>query len=270
VIWPAESVPAAYREELAAAAQAIVRLIGDGLEDPRRVVEALVDGPPADVRALIEQGRRHGVELAGGGIAICGLGGSSSEDLESVDGRLLSIRPGRVIGLVGPDCDGSACSLAQALRGAGWLAGVSAPRREPALLHEAVREALLLASLSAIPEAALVGQEDTYRLLIGVLLRDPGELEQLRASTIAPLVAYDADHETDLLVTLGTFLARHGSTRETAEVMQLHRHTVGYRLARVHEVSGLSPHESDGRERLSLGMKAAQILAACDRLSEHG
>ena len=74
--------------------------------------------------------------------------------------------------------------------------------------------------------------------------------------------AYDAEHDTDLLVTLGTFLAHHGSTTETAEAMGLHRHTVGYRLSRVHEVSGLSPYESDGRERLSLGLKAAQILAA--------
>jgi DNA-binding PucR family transcriptional regulator len=44
--------------------------------------------------------------------------------------------------------------------------------------------------------------------------------------------------------------------------MQLHRHTVGYRLTRVLEVSGLSPYESDGRERLSLGLKAHRILEA--------
>jgi purine catabolism regulator len=133
-----------------------------------------------------------------------------------------------------------------------------------------MREAMLLAELLAVPDATVAGHEDTYRLLIGVLLRDPGELEQLRASTIAPLLAYDAEHETELLVTLGTFLARHGSTTEAASAMQLHRHTVGYRLSRIHEVSGLSPYESDGRERLSLGMKAAQILAAQERLSQPG
>jgi DNA-binding PucR family transcriptional regulator len=95
-----------------------------------------------------------------------------------------------------------------------------------------------------------------------VLIRDPAELESLRASTISALETYDAEHDTDLLATLRAFLAHHGSTTETAEAMQLHRHTVGYRLTRVLEVSGLSPYESDGRERLSLGLKADRILEA--------
>ena len=47
--------------------------------------------------------------------------------------------------------------------------------------------------------------------------------------------------------------------------MALHRHTVGYRLARVQEVSGLSPYETEGRERLSLGLKANRIMLAENR-----
>jgi DNA-binding PucR family transcriptional regulator len=128
------------------------------------------------------------------------------------------------------------------------------------------REAELLRELG--PTAN--GQGQTYRLLVGILLRDPGELEGLRAQTVSPLMAYDAEHGTDLVTTLREFLLHDGSTTETAERMRLHRHTVGYRLARVLEVSGLSPYESDGRERLSLGLKADQILAANERLSEGG
>jgi DNA-binding PucR family transcriptional regulator len=124
------------------------------------------------------------------------------------------------------------------------------------------RETDLLRELGPLVD----GQEQTYRLLIGVLLRDPGELEGLRAETVLPLFTYDTEHGTELVATLREFLLRDGSTNETAEQMRLHRHTVGYRLARVHEVSGLSPYESDGRERLSLGLKADQILAANERL----
>ena len=101
-----------------------------------------------------------------------------------------------------------------------------------------------------------------------MLLSNPPELGRLRASTIAEIERYDEAHDTELLGTLEAFLAHHGSTTETAEAMNLHRHTVGYRLARVQEVSRLSPYESDGRERLSLGLKAHHILLAEQRRVE--
>jgi DNA-binding PucR family transcriptional regulator len=134
---------------------------------------------------------------------------------------------------------------------------------EGAGVHSA-REAELLLEL----EEQARGQEDTYRLLVGVLLRDAGQLDRLRSETIAPLASYDAEHGTELLSTLRQFLLHHGSTTKTAEAMELHRHTVGYRLARVHEVSTLSPYESEGRERLSLGLKADQILRANDQVAK--
>jgi hypothetical protein len=111
-------------------------------------------------------------------------------------------------------------------------------------------------------------EEHTYRLLAGVLSHSPLELRALRERTIAPLEAYDSEHDTELAATLELFLAHHGSTTDTAEAMELHRHTVGYRLARIHEVCGLSPYESEGRERLSLGLKARRLLLAEKRRSE--
>jgi purine catabolism regulator len=175
----------------------------------------------------------------------------------------------RVLGLLplapgGIDADAVSAALATS---ATELA-LSSPRGDPVDLHEALREAELLAELlAAAPDSVLPGQEETYRLLIGVLLRDPAQLQELQARTVSSLERYDADHDTELLATLQAFLAHHGSTTETADAMSLHRHTVGYRLARVHEVSGLSPYESDGRERLSLGLKAHQILEADQKRS---
>jgi PucR C-terminal helix-turn-helix domain len=265
--------------EAAAAAAAVTRLMGDGQRGESRLalLKGLVSGPAPDVGALVAEGRKLGVDLGAGAIAVYGRrraagpgnGELPAELVDDAAGLIAEVGPGRAAGLVplaGEHPDRDAGALAQRLQAAGFEAAVSAPRREPAQLREAVREAMLLAELAAAPEAALAGQEETYRLLIGVLLRDPEELELLRSRTITPLAAYDAEHDTDLLATLGTFLAHHGSTTETAEVMRLHRHTVGYRLSRVYEVSGLSPYESDGRERLSLGLKAAQILAAHERI----
>lgn len=164
---------------------------------------------------------------------------------------------------LGVDADTTqAESLVAQLCERGLEAIASAPRRSDTEIDAALHEVSILVELLAVPDAALRAHEQTYRLLIGVLLRDPQELAQLRDSTIAPLQSYDGAHDTDLVATLDTFLLNHGSTTDTAEAMGLHRHTVGYRLARVQEVSGLSPYESEGRERLSLGLKAQRILLA--------
>ena len=135
-------------------------------------------------------------------------------------------------------------ALATELSARRMTVALSARRRDAVSLHEALREAELMLELARQPEAMLAGHPETYRLLIGILLRDPETLEDLRASTVSVLGRYDAEHDTDLLATLQAFLAHDGSTTETAEALHLHRHTVGYRLTRVHEVSGLSLYES--------------------------
>jgi sugar diacid utilization regulator len=243
----------------AAAVGALMRESHDAdLESAQRAfVLALAARAPSDPGALIASARRLGFDLRPGAVAICARGDGTPPGLADAisaetDGGVLALLPAAV----------DAEAVAAMLRSHGMTVAVSAQRREPAAFHDALREATLLVELSERPDVLTGGQDETYRLLIGVLLRDPGELEQLRAKTISPLASYDSEHDTDLLATLQAFLAHHGSTTETAEAMHLHRHTVGYRLTRVHEVSGLSPYESDGRERLSLGLKAHHILEA--------
>jgi hypothetical protein len=264
--------------EAAAAAASVTALIqeaneGGGVEPDAVLLAELAAGAPQDLPAFLVRARRRGLDLGSGAVAICARrnGGATFEAAgfsgvliaELQAGTLLAVAP-----LPGADDAEPAAGLLARLRQAGWSVAVSAPRRDPALLHDAVREAQLLAELGSGDDREPPRQDETYRLLIGVLLHDRRELEQLRDTTITPLTGYDAHHDTDLLATLRAFLAHDGSTTETAETMNLHRHTVGYRLSRVHEVSGLSPYESDGRERLSLGLKADQILEAERRLEE--
>ncbi len=272
--------PAAERRawlDAAAAAASVTALIREahagGAAGPAEadLLAELSTGEPDDLPAFLSRARRLGAELGSGAIAISARHGAGHSPpplngrVDTVAPALVSARgPGRLLGLVPLAGDGGAdCAeqLIQRLGDEGWTVAVSAPRRDPAQLHHAVLEAELLGELHS-GKAAPTGQEETYRLLIGVLLRDRDELQSLRERTISPLADYDARHDTDLLATLRAFLDHDGSTTETAEAMQLHRHTVGYRLSRVHEVSGLSPYESDGRERLSLGIKAHQILEA--------
>ena len=44
--------------------------------------------------------------------------------------------------------------------------------------------------------------------------------------------------------------------------MFVHRHTIGYRLDRVRELTGLDATRTQDRERLGLGIKAAALLRA--------
>jgi hypothetical protein len=264
--------------EAAAAAAAVAAVMRDaqegGLERSRRaLLQSLRAGPPAEIPLFMEHARRLGFDLSSGAVAICAderTAGTAPAlgDLTAGHRALIAdVGAGRLCGLVplGSPAPGDGVeALAAELTDRGMHVAVSTPHRDPAGLHGALREAEVLVEL----DVALAGQEETYRLLIGILLRDPGQLEDLRARTIAPLAVYDAEHDTELLATLEAFLAHHGSTTDTAEAMSLHRHTVGYRLARVQEVSGLSPYESDGRERLGLGLKAHHILDANLRLPD--
>jgi PucR C-terminal helix-turn-helix domain len=262
--------------DAAAAAASVTALIRDAREGVPEEAQAgllweLEAGPAEDLQGFLTRARHLGVELGAGASAICAQRGAEANgvvlaELAAEHGALLAETPGgHLLGLSPADGRDGAAAIATRLREVGMTVAVSAPRRDPATLHDAVREAELLLELALSPSVHLAGQDETYRLLIGVLLRDPDELAQLRASTILALAEYDDRHDTDLLATLQAFLVHDGSTTETAEAMNLHRHTVGYRLSRVHEVSGLSPYESDGRERLSLGLKAHQIITAATR-----
>ena len=255
--------------EAAAAAASVTALIKDapGPDSGAALVAEVAAGPPDDLPGLLARARRLGVDLSAGGVALSVVGGSlhAWPPANGHAALVAELRPGRLVAVC-PVVEDELAGLAATLRASGMAVAVSAPRRDPALLHEAIREAELLVELGGAEDSPSNGHDETYRLLIGVLLRDRAELEQLRDSTVSALADYDARHDTELLPTLGAFLAHDGSTTETAEALALHRHTVGYRLSRVQEVSGLSPYESDGRERLSLGLKAHQILDVERRL----
>jgi len=60
--------------------------------------------------------------------------------------------------------------------------------------------------------------------------------------------------------TVEAFLDNDGNVAGTAQKLFTHRHTIRYRLERVRELSGLDVGSTDGREKLSLGLKAMRVL----------
>ncbi|HEX6389010.1 MAG TPA: helix-turn-helix domain-containing protein, partial [Solirubrobacteraceae bacterium] len=153
--------------------------------------------------------------------------------------------------------------LQASLPGYSFTVGRSRVSTQPRDLHRAASEALLAANVAEGDEdRPLLAFDDTgaYRLLLPAMSEDPDELQRFYAETVEPLVAYDEQYETDLLDTVAAFLDADGNVAGTAARMFTHRHTIRYRLERVKELSGLDVGSTDGREKLSLGLKAMRVL----------
>ena len=214
----------------------------------------------ARVLTVVERGAR-GVErnslaalVEPGPLRVQAAGGSEHE--------LLVVVPG-----AGPDPGRRAAAavgheLEAALPSYVVVVALSSPASDPADLHRTAAEALLAANVAEARGLSALSFEETgaYRLLLPAMSEDPAELHRFYDETIAPLVAYDEQYETELVRTLESFLDADGNVARTAERLFTHRHTIRYRLDRAHELTGLDVSSTDGRERLSLGLKAMRVL----------
>lgn len=152
--------------------------------------------------------------------------------------------------------------LEAGLAGFAFAIGRSRRVEDPLDLQRAYNEALLAVNVvEGDSERTELAYEETgtYQLLLPYM-SDPAELKRFYAETVRPLVAYDEQYETDLLGTLATFLDCDANVNATASRLITHRHTIRYRFERVRELTGLDVSSTDGREKLSLGLKAMRVL----------
>lgn len=213
------------------------------------------EGWRARARAVAERGARAVV-------------GKSLAALSERDGafgvEILLLVPGGEEAAAARAAEGVLREMESGLAGYTFALGRSRIAEDPSELPRAAGEALLAANVAegSTPEGALLAFEQTgaYRLLLSAMTDNPDELQRFYAETVEPLVAYDEQYETELLGTLETFLEADGNVAGTAQRLFTHRHTIYYRLERVRELTGLDVSSSDGREKLSLGLKAMRVL----------
>jgi sugar diacid utilization regulator len=206
------------------------------------------------VRAVAERGARAVVSRS-----IAAL----SERDGTPGAEVLVLVPGGEEGTAARAAESVLGEMEAGLSGYTFALGRSRVTEDPAELPRAASEALLAANVaqgSAEGAALAFEQTGAYRLLLSAMSENPSELQRFYAETVEPLVAYDEQYETDLLLTLETFLEADGNVAGTAQRLFTHRHTIYYRLERVRELSGLDVSSSDGREKLSLGLKAMRVL----------
>jgi sugar diacid utilization regulator len=217
------------------------------------------DGWRQRVLAVADRGARAVVSRA-----VAALG----ERDDRPGAEIVVLLPGADDALAARTADGLARELQAALPGHTFAIGRSRVASDPNDLHRAASEALLAANVAeGDAERPVLAFEETgaYRLLLTAMSEDPGELQRFYADTVEPLVAYDDQYETDLLQTVEAFLDADGNVAGTAQRLFTHRHTIRYRLERVRELTGLDVGSTDGREKLSLGLKAMRVLGISHR-----
>jgi sugar diacid utilization regulator len=278
----------------------VTTLIASELERVRAPERASEEAATAFMRAvlaraipkrddLLARANELGINLAAGGsvVVVRAHPRTPTEDdwrqrLLTIAGRgARSIAPGAItaqiedqsddVVILVPDTDGEAGrrvtaavtrELEAGLPGFAFAIGRSRHTENPIELQRAHNEALLAANVvEGDPGRSQLAYAETgtYQLLLPHM-NDPAELNRFYDETVRPLVAYDEQYETDLLGTLQTFLECDANVNATAARLITHRHTIRYRFERVRELTGLDVSSTDGREKLSLGLKAMRVL----------
>ena len=206
------------------------------------------------VRAVAERGAR----------AVSSRSIAALSERESIQGaEVLLLIPGGDEPTAARAAEGILREMEAGLSGYTFALGRSRITEDPSDLPRAASEALLAANVahgSADGASLAFEQTGAYRLLLSAMSENPSELQRFYGETVEPLVAYDEQYETDLVRTLEAFLEADGNVAGTAQRLFTHRHTIYYRLERVRELSGHDVSSSDGREKLSLGLKAMRVL----------
>lgn len=175
-----------------------------------------------------------------------GDGGEGPEELAHTLAR-------RLLAATGPTMPGLTLTLA-----------LSRHQADPERLGSAIDEAQLALSigekLGRAGEVVTFEETGTYKLLFQVFADRPEELEAFYEQTMAPLVRYDEQYQTELVGTVSTYLDLDCNLAATAATLYTHRHTIRYRLDRIAELAGLDIGKTDDREKLSLGLKAMRLL----------
>jgi hypothetical protein len=177
------------------------------------------------------------------------------------DATLLTVRPAGVVLLIAEEVDwkefvrllsrhiGAPCRL-----GIGNLHGL-------VTMRDSLAEAELALSLG---KADVVQIEELGVMGFLASDADPVRLRSMVDQWIGGLVAHDAEHGSELVLTLGKFLRNKMGIATTARELYVHSSTLKYRLRRIQELSRHDLRNPDERFNLEL---ACRVFATLEALS---
>jgi PucR family transcriptional regulator, purine catabolism regulatory protein len=93
-----------------------------------------------------------------------------------------------------------------------------------------------------------------------LLPRTVDEARAIADAVLGPVLAWDAEHDTDLLQTLRTFLRCNRSWQRAAAALHVHKQTVVYRIGRIEQLTGRRLGETGGVSELWIALRSLELL----------
>lgn len=139
----------------------------------------------------------------------------------------------------------------------GAVAGIADAVPAPGRMPDAAREARWALHVAETDGEPLVRYGDASP---SFLPRTVSEAEQLVERLLGPVIAYDAEHGTELERSLEVFLRRNRSWQRAAGDLHVHKQTLVYRIRRVEELTGRRLDSTDDVARLWLALQARSLV----------
>ena len=141
--------------------------------------------------------------------------------------------------------------------GSAFPVGLSDPVGNLSRIPDAYREAQwALQSATATNKAIMKYGEESA--LSPFLPRTLGSAHRIVDHILGPLLEYDSAHDSQLVLSLRTFLSNQRSWQRAAASLHVHRQTLVYRMRRVEELTGRRLDETEDVAELWLALRAAE------------
>jgi purine catabolism regulator len=145
-----------------------------------------------------------------------------------------------------------------ALFDGGTRVGVSEPFAALDGIRSAAREARWALEATGVGSENVVHYGRQQPSLLGA--RSVAEAQLIVDRVLGPLLAYDAEHGTDLVPSLGAFLACNRSWQRASAQLFVHKQTLVYRMQRVEALTGHKLNDTAAVVELWLAVKALELL----------
>ena len=145
--------------------------------------------------------------------------------------------------------------------------GVSAAVRSLDGYPVAGRQARYAMAATRPPDAPVVVFEDLGAVQFLLEPASGEDLDRFVEQQLGVLLAYDREHDAQLVDSLAAYLSCDGHVQRSAEAMRVHPKTMSYRLGRIETLSGIAVGSQADRFHAQLALK---ILAIRDGRTDPG